>query len=81
MVQKNQGTTMKKKTTAQVFSVIAIFVGLLVSYTTPEHNGEAIWTLVGTFLGHAMRDLFGSDDGPVVNQSLTTAGPETPPAA
>lgn len=52
---------MNKQLAAQVFTVLAVVVGLIVSYYPPTQNAEAIWGLVGTFLGFAMRDLFNTD--------------------
>lgn len=41
-----------------VFSLIAIAIGMAVSYDWPPHNGETIMSLVTGFLGYAIRDLF-----------------------
>lgn len=49
---------MKAQQAAQVFALMAIAVGLLVSYLPPAHNADAIWALVGGFLGYAAKDLF-----------------------
>jgi hypothetical protein len=39
---------------------MAIVAGALSSYFLPAHNAEAAWTLIGSFLGYGIRDLFGS---------------------
>ena len=49
---------MKNISAVQIFAVMAILVGLLVSYYPPLQNGPAIWGLVGTFIGFCMKDLF-----------------------
>lgn len=49
---------MRKISAVQIFAVMAILVGLLVSYVPPTENGPAIWGLVGTFIGFCMKDLF-----------------------
>jgi hypothetical protein len=66
---------MDKKTAVQVFSVAAIIVGLLVSYFPPTANAAAIWGLVGSFFGYAVRDLFG-EDAPTV-QAPVVVGVQT----
>jgi hypothetical protein len=53
---------MNKQTAIQVFAVLAILVGLLVSYTAPVANSGAIWGMVQMFLGYAIRDLFTQDE-------------------
>lgn len=50
---------MNRQWAVQIFSVLAIVAGALVSYFPPMHNAEAAWTLIGTFLGYGIRDLFG----------------------
>ncbi len=50
---------MKKATAVQVFSALAVLVGLVVSYFPPAQNAMALWSLVSMFLGYAVRDLFG----------------------
>ena len=52
---------MNRQQTIQVFSALAVLVGLAVSYFPPSHNAEAIWGIVGLFLGNAMRDIFTVD--------------------
>lgn len=49
---------MNRQQTIQVFSALAVIVGLAVSYLPPTQNAAAIWGLVGVFLGNAMRDIF-----------------------
>lgn len=50
---------MKSGWIVPVYIGLAMTVGLVVSYYPPVQNGPAIWGLVGAFLGHAARDLFG----------------------
>jgi hypothetical protein len=49
---------MNKIKAVQLFSLIAIAVGVVISYFPPTHNSEAIWALISGFLGYASRDLF-----------------------
>lgn len=49
---------MNKINVVQFFAVLAIIVGLGVSYFPPPTNGAAIWALVSGFLGYGVRDLF-----------------------
>jgi hypothetical protein len=49
---------MNRRAAAQVFTFFAILIGLGVSYYPPIQNANAIWGLVGTFIGFAMHDLF-----------------------
>jgi hypothetical protein len=51
---------MNRQWAVQIFSLLAIVAGALISYFPPAHNAEAMWTLIGSFLGYGIRDLFGS---------------------
>lgn len=50
---------MNKQTAIQVFAVLAVIVGLGVSYFPPDVNAVEIFSLVSFFLGTAMRELLG----------------------
>lgn len=67
---------MTKQGAVQVFSVLAIAAGLLVSYFPPQTNAQAIWALVGGFLGYAIRDLF-ADPAAVPAAPLIPANSQT----
>lgn len=54
----------KEITAVQFFAILAIAVGLVVSYAPPSQNSAAIWGLVSTFFGYAMHKLFDSKDAP-----------------
>ena len=70
---------MKRAAAVQVFSVLAVLVGLVVSYFPPAQNGMALWALVSMFLGYAVRDLFGED--PVSPRGATVPVAVPAPAA
>ena len=46
-----------KLSAMQIFVVLAIAVGLLVSYFPPTQNAVAIWMLISNFLSFMIRDL------------------------
>ncbi len=50
---------MRKDIAVQLFAILAVLVGLLVSYHPPPVNATEIWALVSFFLGVAIRELFG----------------------
>lgn len=54
---------------AYIFAIVAILVGLGVSYFPPIKNAEEIWGLVSVFLGYGMRELF---------RDVVQAKPENP---
>lgn len=49
---------MSRNTLLFVAALLAIVVGLLVSYMPPKENAVAIWSLVSIFFGYAIKDLF-----------------------
>lgn len=51
---------MNRQWAIQAFSAVAIAAGAAISYWPPAHNAEAMWTLIGSFLGYGIRDLFPS---------------------
>jgi len=51
---------MNRQWAIQLFSVLAIAIGVYISYCPPTHNAEAIWALISGYLGYAVRDLFGT---------------------
>jgi len=55
--------------------LLAIFVGLLVSYFPPAQNAVSIWSLVSMAVGYGIRDLF------VVDQAAPPTTPRAPDAA
>jgi hypothetical protein len=59
---------MNKIKAVQLFSIIAIAVGVAISYYPPLHNSEAIWALISGFLGYASRDLFASSQPTTTEQ-------------
>jgi hypothetical protein len=63
------GTDMSKATAIQVFSVLAVLVGLIVSYAPPPQNATAIWAIITMFMGYAIRDLFGVDQPVVISST------------
>ena len=60
---------MSKATAIQVFSVLAVLVGLIVSYAPPPQNATAIWAIITMFMGYAIRDLFGVDQPVVISST------------
>jgi hypothetical protein len=46
-----------KLSAIQIFVVLAVVVGLLVSYYPPAQNAVAIWLLISNFLSFVIRDL------------------------
>lgn len=64
---------MNRQWAVQIFSVLAIVAGALVSYFPPMHNAEAAWTLIGTFLGYGIRDLFGPTIPPSASAPVVAA--------
>lgn len=54
---------MNKTIAVQFFAVLAIAVGIAVSYFPPPTNAAAIWALVSGFLGYGVRDLFAEQAG------------------
>ena len=63
------------------FALLAIVVGLVVSYVPPAHNAEAIWSLVGFALGHFAKYLSpdkATDPAPTVQPPSTPAAPTQP---
>ncbi len=69
---------MDKKEAVQVFSVLAVLVGMIVSYLPPTTNAAAIFGIVTMFLGYAIRDLFGDDKKvplPPQGTDVTAAAP------
>lgn len=74
---------MKKVTAVQIFSLIAIAVGVAISYFPPPAHANAIWALITGFLGYAIRDLFAKAPATTVNPSdvksdAPTAAPAVP---
>jgi len=71
---------MNRQWAVQIFSALAVIAGVLVSYFPPPHNAEAIWTLIGSFLGYGIRDLFGAQLASVAPLA-STAAPVPVPAS
>jgi hypothetical protein len=46
-----------KLSAIQIFVVLAVVVGLIVSYFPPAQNAVAIWMLISNFLSFVIRDL------------------------
>lgn len=69
---------MTRQWAVQIFSLLAIIAGVLISYFPPAHNAEAMWTLIGSFLGYGIRDLFGTTG---LVTTLLSPAPGTMPAA
>ena len=49
---------MSRSTLLFVCALLAVVVGLLVSYVPPTANGAAVFSLVNIFVGYGIRDLF-----------------------
>ena len=58
--------------------LLAIFVGLLVSYFPPAQNAVSIWSLVSMAVGYGIRDLFVADQAAAPGPQ--TAEPPVPPS-
>jgi hypothetical protein len=56
-----------------IAALVAVAVGLLVSYFPPIQNSVAIWSVVSTFLGYGIRDLFA--EAPKADQTPPATGP------
>ncbi len=52
---------MPRNTLLLLCSLIAVIVGLLVSYFPPAQNAVSIWSLVSMAVGYGIRDLFAAD--------------------
>jgi len=70
---------MNRQWAVQIFSLLAIVAGALISYFPPAHNAEAAWTLIGSFLGYGIRDLFGPSGLVSTYLSPAVAPSATPP--
>ncbi|WP_116988836.1 hypothetical protein [Duganella sp. BJB475] len=57
--------------------MLAIAAGVFISYFPPAHNAEAMWTLIGSFLGYGIRDLFAP--GGLAGSILVPGASSTPP--
>lgn len=66
---------MNRQWAVQIFSMLAIVAGAFISYFPPVHNAEAMWALIGSFLGYGIRDLFGQPAGVVPPPALGAAMP------
>ena len=71
---------MSRNTLLLVSALIAVIVGLVVSYVPPTQNAVAIWSLVSMFMGYGIRDLFGAHpDAPAASAPPAPApAPATP---
>ncbi len=63
-----QGYNLKQSYIIALFGLLAVAVGLLVSYFPPAQNGAAIWNLVAVAVGYGIRDLFVKDNAPQEGQ-------------
>lgn len=68
---------MDRQWAVQIFSLLAIVAGALISYFPPAHNAEAMWTLIGSFLGYGIRDLFAT--GGLAGPSMVLGAAPAPP--
>lgn len=68
---------MNRQWAVQIFSLLAIAAGIAISYFPPAHNAEAMWTLIGSFLGYGIRDLFA--EGGLASAMLVPGTSSAPP--
>ena len=61
-----------------VVALLAVVVGVLVSYFPPPQNAVAIWSMVNLVVGYGIRDLFVAD-APAAQPPV--APPATDPVA
>ena len=72
---------MPRNTLLFIACLLAIAVGLLVSYFPPAQNAVSIWSLVSMAVGYGIRDLFVSDQAAPPVPPAAAPGPQpTPPA-
>jgi lipopolysaccharide export LptBFGC system permease protein LptF len=65
---------MSRNTLLFLSAILAVIVGLSVSYLPPTKNAEAIWSIVSIFFGYAIKELF----MPSTDAPATPAAPVPP---
>ena len=72
---------MPRNTLLLLCSLVAVIVGLLVSYFPPAQNAVSIWSLVSMAVGYGIRDLFAADAPAASTPDLQPAAAPAAPTA